>query len=88
MSEADTAPCRVMLMNDEQTPMEFVVHVLEEFFDMDPDIARERMFQAHREGSAECGIYPRGEAVKLVADVLSFAREHKHPLQCATEAAN
>ena len=68
MSEADRTPYRVLLLDDEQTPMEFVVYVLENFFDMEPDAARDRMLRIHNEGSAECGIYPHEEAVQLVAD--------------------
>ena len=85
MSEADKSPHRVLLLNDDQTPMDFVVHVLEQFFHVQSDAARELMLRVHNEGSAECGTYPRDEATKLVDDIVAFARSYKHPLQCVME---
>jgi ATP-dependent Clp protease adaptor protein ClpS len=79
------ALCRVFLLNDEHTPMEFVVHVLQRYFELNPEEARLRMLRIHNEGIAECGVYPQAEAKKKAAGVLAFAREHKHPLQCVTE---
>ena len=75
----------VFLMNDDFTPMEFVVHVLERFFDMDSETATHTMLRIHNEGAAECGFYPRQEAEQKVAEVLAFAERHRHPLQCAFE---
>lgn len=75
----------VFLMNDDVTPMEFVVHVLERFFDMDFETAKQMMFHIHKEGAAKCGSYPRLEAEQKVAEVLAFAERHGHPLQCGFE---
>jgi ATP-dependent Clp protease adaptor protein ClpS len=76
---------RVMLLNDDKTPMEFVVHVLERFFELDRHSAMRLMLRVHNEGIGECGSYPHAEADKRVAEVLAFAREHQHPLQCVLE---
>ena len=87
----DTAPgaqpphYRVMLLNDDETPMEFVVNVLERFFDMDRERAVGLMLRVHEVGIGECGVYPYAEADKKVAEVLGFARTHQHPLQCILE---
>ena len=76
---------RVMLLNDDVTPMEFVVRVLERFFDLDRDRAMRLMLRVHHEGIGACGSYPHVEADRKVAEVLAFAREHQHPLQCVLE---
>jgi ATP-dependent Clp protease adaptor protein ClpS len=65
--------------------MEFVVYVLEQFFDMEHEAARELMLRIHREGVAECGTYTYEEAQTKAAGVAAFAREHRHPLQCQIE---
>ena len=78
----------VVLLNDNETPMEFVVRVLEVFFDMSFAEACTRMFRAHGEGKAICGTYSREEAQKKVADILAFADEHKFPLKCILEEAD
>ena len=75
----------VFLLNDDFTPTEFVVHVLERFFDMDNVTAKRTVHRIDSEGSAECGFYPRAEAERKVADVLAFAERHRHPLQCDFE---
>ena len=75
----------VLLLNDDFTPMEFVVVVLERFFDMDHDDAGTHMFRIHGNGKAICGTYSYEEAEKKAADVLAFAGRHKHPLQCILE---
>jgi ATP-dependent Clp protease adaptor protein ClpS len=75
----------VLLLNDDHTPMEFVVHVIEQFFDMDRDRARQLMLRVHHEGVAECGIYPHEIAQAKAAEVVDFAREHRHPLKCVIE---
>ena len=80
--------CDVVLLNDDQTPMEFVVFVLERFFGMIRPEAQSQMLSIHYEGRAICGTYPYEEAEKKVADVLAFAGEHKHPLQCVLERAD
>ena len=65
--------CDVVLLNDDQTPMEFVVFVLERFFGMTMPEAQSQMLRIHHEGRAICGTYPYEEAEKKVADVLAFA---------------
>ena len=77
MPSLETSLYSVSLLNDDKTPMEFVVHVLETFFDMDHDTAVQRMFLVHHQGTAE----------EKVAVVVAFARKHKHPLQCTFEKA-
>jgi ATP-dependent Clp protease adaptor protein ClpS len=77
--------CDVSLLNDDDTPMDFVVGVLECFFGMSNDEAITHMFRIHNEGKAICGTYSREEAEKKVGDVRAFAAEHKHPLQCILE---
>ena len=78
----------VVLLNDNETPMEFVVRVLEVFFDMNFAEACTRTFRAHEEGKAICGTYSREEAQKKVTDILAFADEHKFPLKCIIEEAD
>jgi ATP-dependent Clp protease adaptor protein ClpS len=77
--------CDVLLLNDNDSPMEFVVMVLERFFGMSHAEAVAHMFRIHNEGKAICGTYSREEADKKVADVLAFAAKHKHPLECILE---
>jgi ATP-dependent Clp protease adaptor protein ClpS len=72
----------VLLVNDDYTPMEFVVQVLERIFDMDYETATRIMLQIHNEGTAPCGIYPYDAAKAKVTEVLEFARSHQHPLRC------
>ena len=84
--DLETSLYSVSLLNDEQTPMEFVVHE-EAFFDMDRDTATQKMLLIHHQGTAECGHYPYELAKKKAADVVVFARRHKHPLQCTFEKA-
>ena len=76
---------KVLLLNDDFTPMEFVVIVLQRFFSMDSDRARAVMLQVHLEGAGICGIYPRDIAASKVDQVCSFARQHEHPLACVIE---
>jgi ATP-dependent Clp protease adaptor protein ClpS len=73
----------VQLLNDDYTPMEFVVAVLERLFGMDRDTAARLMLEIHRNGAGACGTYPYDAAVAKVTEVLAFAREHQHPLHCA-----
>jgi ATP-dependent Clp protease adaptor protein ClpS len=75
----------VLLLNDEYTPMDFVVDVIEQFFDIDLERARQLMLRVHNEGIAECGIYPYEIAKAKAAQVVDFAREHRHPLRCVIE---
>ena len=83
---ANLSRCDVLLLNDNDTPMMFVVIVLERFFGMSSDEAATLMYRIHDEGRAVCGTYRRDEAEKKVADVLAFAAKHEHPLQCVLQA--
>lgn len=76
---------RVLLLNDDYTPMEFVVHVLQRFFGMDRERATVTMLKVHNEGVGLAGVYPRDIAESKVYQVLNFARSHQHPLQCVME---
>ena len=75
----------VLLLNDDYTPMDFVVAVLEKFFGKDKEQATRIMLKVHLEGRGVCGIYPRDIATTKVAQVAAFAREHQHPLACIME---
>lgn len=75
----------VLLLNDDFTPMEFVVEVLERFFNKSREQATQIMLQVHTEGSGVCGIYPLDIAETKVTQVLGFAEEHEHPLQCSMQ---
>ena len=77
----------VFLLNDDYTPMEFVVVVLQKFFLMDMEKATHVMLMVHREGRGVCGVYTRDIAATKVELVSSFARMHQHPLQCVMEEA-
>jgi ATP-dependent Clp protease adaptor protein ClpS len=72
----------VLIFNDDYTPMEFVVEVLERFFNKSREQATQIMLQVHTKGSGVCGIYPLDIAETKVTQVLEFAKEHEHPLQC------
>jgi len=76
---------KVILLNDDYTPMEFVVAVLQEFFSMGREKATQIMLKVHREGMGVCGVYPKDIATTKVEQVVSFARKHQHPLQCVME---
>ena len=76
---------KVMLLNDDYTPMEFVVVVLQKFFAMTRERATQVMLKVHREGSGVCGVYPRDVASTKVQLVASYSRKHQHPLQCVME---
>jgi ATP-dependent Clp protease adaptor protein ClpS len=76
---------RVLLLNDDYTPMEFVVHVLEQFFNKDAEAARQIMMHVHQHGIGECGVYTYEVAETKVTQVMDFARKHQHPLQCVME---
>lgn len=78
---------KVVLLNDDYTPMEFVVHVLEYFFNMDREKATQIMLHVHTRGVGVCGVYTRDVAETKVMEVNDFAREHQHPLLCALEEA-
>jgi ATP-dependent Clp protease adaptor protein ClpS len=76
---------KVILLNDDYTPMEFVVVVLQRFFAKDREQATQIMFKVHKEGRGLCGVYPKDIAATKVEQVLAFANEHQHPLQCVME---
>lgn len=76
---------KVLLLNDDFTPMEFVVIVLQQFFGMDRERAMRVMLQVHTEGSGVCGVFPKDVASTKVEQVVSFARQHQHPLACVME---
>jgi ATP-dependent Clp protease adaptor protein ClpS len=79
---------RVQILNDDYTPMEFVVYVLERVFDMDHETATGIMLHIHREGVGTCGTYPYDTADAKVTEVLDLAREHQHPLACVLERSS
>ena len=76
---------RVLLLNDDYTPMEFVVDVLQRFFSKDRDSATRIMLHVHHHGIGECGVYTYEVAETKVTQVMDFARKHQHPLQCVME---
>jgi ATP-dependent Clp protease adaptor protein ClpS len=76
---------RVLLLNDDYTPMEFVVDVLQRFFNKDRDTATRIMLHVHHHGIGECGVYTYEVAETKVTQVMDFARKHQHPLQCVME---
>jgi ATP-dependent Clp protease adaptor protein ClpS len=76
---------RVLILNDDYTPMEFVVHVLERFFNKDSEAAHRIMMHVHNHGVGECGIYTYEVAETKVTQVMDFSRKHQHPLQCVME---
>lgn len=76
---------KVLMLNDDYTPMEFVVYVLERFFSMSTDQATQVMLHVHRRGVGVCGVFTYEIAETKVAQVVDFARQHQHPLQCTLE---
>ncbi len=76
---------KVILLNDDYTPMEFVVALLEIFFHKSRDEATRIMLQVHQKGMGVCGIYTREIAETKVRQVITYARENQHPLQCTYE---
>jgi len=77
---------KVVLLNDDFTPMEFVVHVLESFFSMPRHRATQVMLAVHTEGKGVCGTFTREIAETKVAQVNEYSRKHQHPLLCTLEA--
>ena len=75
----------VLLLNDDYTPMDFVVVVLQTVFGMSREKATQVMLQVHREGMGVCGTYTREVAAAKVDQVIGLARKHQHPLQCTME---
>ena len=78
---------KVLMLNDDYTPMEFVVIVLKRFFNMDLEQATRVMLHVHQRGVGVCGIFPYEIAETKVNQVMDFARENQHPLQCTLEKA-
>jgi ATP-dependent Clp protease adaptor protein ClpS len=78
---------KVLMLNDDYTPMEFVVMVLKRFFRMDLEQATRVMLHVHQKGVGVCGIFPYEVAETKVNQVMDFARENQHPLQCTLEKA-
>ena len=78
---------KVLLLNDDYTPMEFVVMVLKRFFQMDLEQATRVMLHVHQKGVGVCGIFPYEIAETKVNQVMDFARQNQHPLQCTLEKA-
>jgi ATP-dependent Clp protease adaptor protein ClpS len=76
---------KVMLLNDDFTPMDFVVVVLQNFFGMGREQATVVMLKVHRDGKGVCGVFPRDVAATKVEQVSTFARQHQHPLACVME---
>ncbi len=78
---------KVILLNDDYTPMEFVVHILESFFSRDREAATRIMLEVHTSGKGICGLYTHEIAETKVAQVNSYSRENQHPLLCTMEKA-
>lgn len=76
---------RVLLLNDDYTPMEFVVHVLMRFFQQSQENAMQIMMHVHNHGVGECGVYTYEVAETKVTQVMDFSRKNEHPLQCVME---
>jgi ATP-dependent Clp protease adaptor protein ClpS len=76
---------KVLMLNDDYTPMEFVVHILERFFNKNRQEATRIMLHVHRRGVGVCGVYTYEVAETKVTQVMDFARQHQHPLQCTLE---
>ena len=76
---------KVLMLNDDYTPMEFVVHVLERFFQKNREEATRIMLHVHRRGVGVCGVFTYEVAETKVAQVIETARRHQHPLQCTME---
>ena len=81
------SPYKVLMLNDDYTPMEFVVLVLQRFFKMGIEDATRVMLHVHQRGVGVCGIFPYEVAETKVSQVIDFARENQHPLQCTLEKA-
>jgi ATP-dependent Clp protease adaptor protein ClpS len=79
---------KVMLLNDDYTPMDFVVEILEVFFSMSREKATQVMLTVHVQGKAVCGIYTREIAETKAAQVNQYSRENQHPLLCEIEAVD
>lgn len=81
------SPYKVLMLNDDFTPMEFVVLVLQRFFSMNMEDATRVMLHVHQRGVGVCGVFSYEVAETKVTQVIDFARENQHPLQCTMEKA-
>ena len=73
---------KVLLLNDDYTPMDFVVMVLQKFFSLSREKATQIMLKVHRDGAGVCGVYPPAVAATKVEQVSAYARQHQHPVCC------
>ncbi len=80
-------PYRVLMLNDDYTPMEFVVHTLQRFFKMDLEQATRVMLHVHQKGVGVCGTFTYEVAETKVSQVIDYGRQNQHPLQCTLEKA-
>lgn len=78
---------RVLMLNDDYTPMEFVVYVLQRYFNKDADGATQIMLHVHQKGVGVCGVFPYEVAETKVTQVMNLAKDNQHPLQCTLEKA-
>ena len=78
---------KVIMLNDDFTPMEFVIHVLDLFFNMDQEKAAQIMLTVHTKGAAVCGVYPKDTAETKAEYVIEYAKENQHPLMCQVDIA-
>ena len=78
---------KVLMLNDDYTPMEFVVHVLEQFFAKSHEEATRVMLHVHQKGVGICGVYTYEIAETKVSQTMDLAQQHQHPLQCTIEKA-
>jgi len=90
ITQTDVKPKRpqlykVLMLNDDYTPMEFVVHVLQRYFRMTMEEATQVMLHVHQKGVGVCGIFPFDVAETKVNQVMDLAKKHQHPLQCTLE---
>ena len=76
---------KVLMLNDDYTPMEFVVHVLEQIFGKNREEATRIMLHVHQRGVGVCGVFTYEVAETKVTQVIDYARQHQHPLQCTLE---
>ena len=76
---------KVLLLNDDYTPMEFVTHILQRFFGIQEDLAQQIMLTVHMKGIAVVGVFSHEVAETKVTQVMDYARRHQHPLQCTME---
>ena len=76
---------KVLLLNDDFTPMEFVIHILQRFFHMTVEQSTDVMLHVHQKGVGVCGVFTFEVAETKVNQVMSFAKQHEHPLQCTLE---